>query len=167
VIGLDFRGAVKALTSALIDHRPSVGSPATFRAGRYAAFKANSRKTKMPIATPRCVEAHCNPGKLNAPFIRGQSRSSSVISVAGYMPKHLDAALEHIRRMETRIARQSELMERLSNSGEDTSAASERLQLLKSVLGEMRLQLGQLTPTKADASRKSAAPRRPKPPNKK
>ena len=83
------------------------------------------------------------------------------------MPKHLDAALEHIRRMETRIARQSELMERLSNSGEDTSAASERLQLLKSVLGEMRLQLGQLTPTKADASRKSAAPRRPKPPNKK
>ena len=83
------------------------------------------------------------------------------------MPKHLDAALEHIRVMETRIARQSELVERLSNSGEDTSAAKEQLQLLKSVLIEMRLQLGQLTPTEADASRKSVAPRYPKRPKKK
>jgi hypothetical protein len=83
------------------------------------------------------------------------------------MPKHSDAALEHIRRMETRIARQTELVEKLSNSDEDASAAGKRVKFLKSVLSEMRLQLGQLTATRADASRKSAAPRRAKLPRKK
>jgi hypothetical protein len=121
----------------------------------------------MPLATPRCVEARCNASKLNALFILGQSRSSSDISTAGYMPKHLDVALEHLRRMETRIARQSELVEKLSNSGKDTSAARERLQLLKSVLIEMRAQLGQLAQTEADTKRPTSASKRPQAPKKK
>jgi hypothetical protein len=121
----------------------------------------------MPLATPRCVEARCDASKLNPPFILGRAQSSSVIRMAGYMPKHLDTALEHLRRMETRIARQSELVEKLSNSGKDTSAARGRLQLLKSVLIEMRAQLSQLAQTEADTKRPTAASKRPQAPKKK
>jgi hypothetical protein len=83
------------------------------------------------------------------------------------MPKYSESALSHIRVMETRIARQVELVERLRNSGEDTSEAMKRLELLESVLAEMRSQLSQLTPTAADAKRKSATPKRPPQPRKK
>ena len=83
------------------------------------------------------------------------------------MPKYSESALEHIRVMETRIARQTELVERLQNLGEDSSEATERLKLLKSVLTEMRSQLGQLTPTDADIHRKSPSPKRPRQPRKK
>jgi hypothetical protein len=83
------------------------------------------------------------------------------------MPKQLDPALEHLRRMENRVAQQTKLVEKLRKSGEDTTAAIQRLDLLKSALTEMRLQLGQLARTKADAKRKAAAPKQSPAPKKK
>jgi uncharacterized membrane protein YccC len=55
-------------------------------------------------------------------------------------------ALLHIRRMELRIEQQTHSIERLRQSGEDTSAAVQRLKLLRHALDEMRIQLGQLSP---------------------
>ena len=83
------------------------------------------------------------------------------------MAKHSDPALEHIRLMETRIARQTEVLEKLRDSGEDAAAAAQRLELLKSVLTEMRLQLGQLAQTDADKKRKAAPPKGLRAPDKK
>lgn len=83
------------------------------------------------------------------------------------MPKQLDAAREHVRLMEDRIAQQSKVVEKLRKSGEDATAAIRRLELLKSVLTEMRLQLGQLAETEADKKRKAAPPKRPRAPKKK
>ena len=82
------------------------------------------------------------------------------------MPKYSNPALEHIRMMETRIARQIALVEKLRKSGEDPSGAQQRLELLKSVLIEVRSQLGPLNPTDADRNRKSQSPRRSGPPRK-
>ena len=62
-------------------------------------------------------------------------------------------ALMHIRRMELRIEQQTLSIERLKQNGEDTAAAVQRLRLLRHALDEMRIQLGQLSPTSADDRR--------------
>lgn len=58
------------------------------------------------------------------------------------------AAIEHIRRMETRIANQELTIERLRIERRDISDAMRRLALLHAALAEMRTQLAQLTPTR-------------------
>ena len=52
--------------------------------------------------------------------------------------------------MELRIEQQVEAIERLKQSGQDTSEAVRRLSLLQHALNEMRIQLGQLSPTERD-----------------
>ena len=59
----------------------------------------------------------------------------------------------HIRMMELRIEQQVEAIERLKQSGQDTSEAERRLSLLQHALNEMRIQLGQLSPTERDNKR--------------
>ena len=62
-------------------------------------------------------------------------------------------ASTHIRMMELRIEQQVETIERLKQSGEDTTEAVRRLSLLQHALNEMRIQLGQLSPTERDNKR--------------
>jgi hypothetical protein len=62
-------------------------------------------------------------------------------------------ASTHIRMMELRIEQQVESIERLKQSGEDTADAERRLSLLQRALIEMRVQLGQLSPTEQDNKR--------------
>jgi hypothetical protein len=62
------------------------------------------------------------------------------------------AAIEHIRRMESRISNQKFAIERLRLEGRDTSDAMRRLKLLHAALAEMRSQLAQLTPTHEQVS---------------
>jgi hypothetical protein len=62
-------------------------------------------------------------------------------------------ALMHIRRMELRIEQQTLSIERLRQVRQDTSAAIRRLTLLRHALDEMRIQLGQLSPTDLDEKR--------------
>jgi hypothetical protein len=69
------------------------------------------------------------------------------------MATDLNPAFEHIRTMESRIEQQTALIERLQQSGQDTSDAERRLGLLRHALEEMRIQLGQLSPTELDAKR--------------
>ena len=59
----------------------------------------------------------------------------------------------HLRMMELRIEQQVEAIERLKQSGQDISEAERRLALLQHALGEMRVQLGQLSPTERDSKR--------------
>ena len=59
----------------------------------------------------------------------------------------------HLRMMELRIEQQVESIERLKQSGQDTAEAARRLALLQHALGEMRVQLGQLSPTERDSKR--------------
>jgi hypothetical protein len=65
-------------------------------------------------------------------------------------------ALVHVRRMELRIAQQNLSIERLQQFGQDTTEAHQRLKLLQHALDEMRIQLGQLTPTGQDLKRPAA-----------
>jgi len=69
--------------------------------------------------------------------------------------------------METRIARQTTLVEPLKGSGQDVAEATKRLELLKSVLTEMRSQLGQLVQTEAGTKRPTVVSKRPPAPKKK
>lgn len=62
------------------------------------------------------------------------------------------AAIEHIRRMETRISSQKLAMERLGIERRDMSDATRRLALLQTALEEMRAQLAQLTPSQQQVS---------------
>ena len=57
------------------------------------------------------------------------------------------AALAHIRLMESRIQQQEAVIERLKQAGDDTSQAVVKLNLLRSALDEMRLQIARLVPT--------------------
>jgi hypothetical protein len=57
------------------------------------------------------------------------------------------AALDHIRLMETRIRTQEAAIEQLKQAGQDTSQAVAKLNLLRSALEEMRLQIARLIPT--------------------
>ncbi|HKP24290.1 MAG TPA: hypothetical protein VJV39_10515 [Dongiaceae bacterium] len=59
----------------------------------------------------------------------------------------------HIRMMELRIEQQTALIARLKQSGEDTSEAVRRLSLLQHAINEMRIQLGQLSPTERDSKK--------------
>jgi hypothetical protein len=68
----------------------------------------------------------------------------------------------HLRMMESRIEQQVALIERLKQSGQDTTEAVRRLSLLQHAMGEMRIQLGQLSPTapgskKPDGTRSASA----------
>ena len=69
------------------------------------------------------------------------------------MPSDDNPALVHIRRMELRIEQQTLSIERLQQFGQDTSEAIRRLKLLRHALDEMRIQLGQLSPTNLDERR--------------
>ena len=69
------------------------------------------------------------------------------------MSSDANPALVHIRRMELRIEQQTLSIERLKQVGEDTSPALQRLRLLRHALDEMRIQLGQLSPTNLDDRR--------------
>jgi hypothetical protein len=69
------------------------------------------------------------------------------------MSSDANPALVHIRRMELRIEQQTHSIERLQQFGEDASAALQRLKLLRRALDEMRIQLGQLSPTNLDQRR--------------
>jgi hypothetical protein len=62
------------------------------------------------------------------------------------------AAIEHIRRMESRISSQNLAIERLTLEGGDTADATRRLKLLHAALAEMRSQMAQLTPTQEQVS---------------
>lgn len=62
-------------------------------------------------------------------------------------------AFSHVRTMAARVEQQIALLERLQQSGQDTSDAERRLELLRHALEEMRIQLGQLSPTERDAKR--------------
>ena len=72
------------------------------------------------------------------------------------MSSDINPALVHIRRMELRIEQQNLSIERLKQFGEDPSAALQRLELLRHALDEMRIQLGQLAPTRFDDKRPAA-----------
>jgi len=57
------------------------------------------------------------------------------------------AAIGHVRLMESRIAQQEAELLRLREAGQDPSEARKRLCLLRTTLGEMRIQLARLVPT--------------------
>jgi hypothetical protein len=59
----------------------------------------------------------------------------------------------HLQMMERRIQQQVELIEQLKQSGQDVSEAVRRLSLLQHALNEMRIQLGQLSPTERDSKK--------------
>jgi hypothetical protein len=63
------------------------------------------------------------------------------------MNSPFDAATRHIETMEERIRQQQSAIDRLKREGKDTSEAAMRLNLLRSALDEMRLQLARLIPT--------------------
>jgi hypothetical protein len=73
------------------------------------------------------------------------------------MSSDANPALVHVRRMELRIEQQAQSIERLQQVGEDTSAAVQRMKLLRHALDEMRIQLGQLSPTDLDERRSAVA----------
>jgi hypothetical protein len=73
------------------------------------------------------------------------------------MASEQNPASSHLRMMELRIERQLETIERQKQAGEETTEAVARLKLLQRALDEMRIQLGQLSPTERDKTR-SAAP---------
>ena len=55
--------------------------------------------------------------------------------------------------MAARIDKQAKEIEQLRVAGEDTKAAVRKLALMKHAMDEMRLQLGQLSPTTSDRKR--------------
>jgi hypothetical protein len=92
------------------------------------------------------------PTALNLPFRYDLSSSGlTPATPVTEMPPVSDPAGEHIRVMEARIESQAALLERLQQSGQDTSDAVRRLDLLLSALEAMRLELGRLAQTEMDA----------------
>ena len=67
------------------------------------------------------------------------------------------AALEHVRLMQARVEQQTALIVQLRTSGEDTLEAARKLVLLHRALEEMRMQLGEMLPTEAKKSFRSAS----------
>ena len=55
--------------------------------------------------------------------------------------------------MAARIDKQAKEIEQLRVTGQDTRAAVQKLSLMKHAMDEMRLQLGQLSPTTGDRKR--------------
>jgi hypothetical protein len=74
------------------------------------------------------------------------------------MASEQNPASSHLRMMELRIERQLETIERQKQAGEETTEAVARLKLLQRALDEMRIQLGQLSPTERDKTRSSVPP---------
>jgi len=68
-------------------------------------------------------------------------------------PKSLPPAIDMVHRMETRIEQQNAEIERLKQANQDISDPTRRLWLLQAALVEMRLHLGQLSPTIMDRKR--------------
>lgn len=69
------------------------------------------------------------------------------------MSPNQSPAGNHIQMMELRIQQQVESIERQKQAGEDTTESERRLALLRRALDEMRIQLGQLSPTQRDHKR--------------
>lgn len=74
------------------------------------------------------------------------------------MASDKNPAGSHLQTMELRIERQREIIARQEQAGEDTAEAVSRLKLLQRALDEMRIQLGQLSPTDRDKMRSSPPP---------
>jgi hypothetical protein len=72
------------------------------------------------------------------------------------MSPNQSPAGNHIQMMELRIQQQVDSIERQKQAGEDTADAERRLALLRRALDEMRIQLGQLSPTQRDYKRPGA-----------
>ena len=68
-------------------------------------------------------------------------------AVAGTMSPTFEPAFAHLRKMESRIERQTALIVKLKAEGCDTEEPARVLAVLQMALEEMRLQLGQLMPT--------------------
>jgi hypothetical protein len=62
-------------------------------------------------------------------------------------------ANEHLRQMAARIDKQAKEIQQLGTAGQDITAATQRLSLMQRAMDEMRLQLGQLSPTIRDTKR--------------
>jgi hypothetical protein len=73
------------------------------------------------------------------------------------MSPKFSLAYELIRRMETRIQQQRELIAGLREQGTDSSAATTRLALMNRAMEEMQHQLGSLSPTDQDLKRPTPA----------
>lgn len=67
------------------------------------------------------------------------------------------AANHHVRVMEARIEKQKALVQQLEATGGDPAEQIRRLDLLVRALEEMRIQLGNLSPTELDAKRSDTA----------
>ena len=95
------------------------------------------------------------PSEIQRTFIIAIAKSlhcAQHVPVEG-MTSDQSPAGSHIRMMELRIEQQVESIERLKQSGQDVSDAMRRLSLLQHALNEMRIQLGQLSPTERDSKR--------------
>jgi hypothetical protein len=68
------------------------------------------------------------------------------------MREELTAAQEHLARMEDRIRRQREEVERFSRAGEDPSEAAKTLLILNNALDMMISNLARLLPTETSES---------------
>jgi len=78
------------------------------------------------------------------------------------MNSPFDAATRHIETMEERIRQQLSAIDRLKREARDISEATMRLNLLRSALDDMRLQLARLVPTEQQvAATHWALPLRP------
>jgi hypothetical protein len=135
---------------------------------RWAAFKARfwaQRLQALPAPTARTVRSAARrdlskdkerlPNRIQRAFRFAIARSLDCTRhIPGRaMTSGQNPASSHIRMMELRIEQQVESIERLKQSGQDTADAERRLSLLQRALGEMRVQLGQLSPTELDNKR--------------
>ena len=96
-----------------------------------------------------------HPSNIQRTFIFAIARSPDCtqrISGEG-MTSDQSPAGTHLQMMERRIEQQIEKIERLKQSGEDATEAVRRLSLLHHALNEMRIQLGQLSPTERDSKK--------------
>jgi hypothetical protein len=69
------------------------------------------------------------------------------------MTSNKDPALTQLRRLQDRLDRQTEDVERLESAGQDASQARQRLKLMQAAMKEMRIHLGVLGPTAQDDKR--------------
>jgi hypothetical protein len=94
-----------------------------------------------------------SPGPGNSAAVQvGVATMRGWIAGGFAMDLNFAAAIEHLQRMEARIASQRAAIERLTWERGDSAAARRRLALLEAALGEMRIQLAQLSPTAEQVS---------------
>jgi hypothetical protein len=104
---------------------------------------ANSCPPSALLARRFILVGPAGSSSIHAPY----SNNGSRIEWRANMDPIFSAAIEHIRVMEARIAKQESAIERLRMRREELSDAERRLKLLRAALEEMRIQLAQLTPT--------------------